>query len=259
MHLRVLHQSPYKYVLTCYVAIDTYARPAMNTMGSVKAESDESQGKSLRLVAYENFTQQILNANIRPGQFVSQRELMVLTDMPLGAIREMVPRLEAEGLIKTVPNRGLQVCHVDLRLIRNAFQLRLMLEREAVANFTRTASDADLDKIERAHKDIVRRALAKKIDDRLLNDAQTVDWGLHDMMIDAMGNEIVSQIYRVNSLRIRLIRLEHVVLKPDVVVPTMTEHLELIAAIKERDVDKAVDLLNTHIENARQRSMGNFG
>ncbi|WP_229758380.1 GntR family transcriptional regulator [Paraburkholderia caffeinilytica] len=231
----------------------------MNTMGSVKAESDESQGKSLRLVAYENFTQQILNANIRPGQFVSQRELMVLTDMPLGAIREMVPRLEAEGLIKTVPNRGLQVCHVDLRLIRNAFQLRLMLEREAVANFTRTASDADLDKIERAHKDIVRRALAKKIDDRLLNDAQTVDWGLHDMMIDAMGNEIVSQIYRVNSLRIRLIRLEHVVLKPDVVVPTMTEHLELIAAIKERDVDKAVDLLNTHIENARQRSMGNFG
>ena len=62
----------------------------MNTMTPARTDSDESQGKSLRLVAYENFTQQILNANIRPGQFVSQRELMVLTDMPLGAIREMV-------------------------------------------------------------------------------------------------------------------------------------------------------------------------
>ena len=39
----------------------------------------------------------------------------------------------------------------------------------------------------------------------------------------------------------------------------MDEHLELIAAIRERNVEKAVGLLGTHIENARQRSMGNFG
>lgn len=231
----------------------------MSTLTPARTEPEDRERKSLRLVAYENFTQQILNANIRPGQFVSQRELMSLTDMPLGAIREMVPRLEAEGLLKTVPNRGLQVCHVDLKLIRNAFQLRLVLEREAVANFVRVASDADLKDIEKAHKDIVKRALAKQIDDRLLDDAQTVDWGLHDMMIDAMDNEIISGIYRVNSLRIRLIRLEHVVLTPKVVLPTMYEHLELIAALKARNAAKTVSLLDTHIENARQRSMGNFG
>ena len=31
----------------------------------------------------------------------------------------------------------MQVAHVDLSLIRNAFQFRLILEREAVAAFTR--------------------------------------------------------------------------------------------------------------------------
>ncbi len=231
----------------------------MNSIPTVKAEPDEQEGKSLRLVAYEQFTQQILNANIRPGQFVTQRQLMSLTGMPLGAVREMVPRLEAEGLLRTVPNRGLQVCHVDLRLIRNAFQLRFMLEREAVVNFVRTATDAELDRLERMHKDIVKRASSKKIDERLIADAQTVDWGLHDTMIDAMSNEIVSSIYRVNSLRIRLIRLEHVVLTPEVVLPTMREHLELIAALKARDADTAVALLEIHIDNARRRSMGDFG
>jgi DNA-binding GntR family transcriptional regulator len=231
----------------------------MNSIPTAKADPDEQEGKSLRLVAYEHFTQQILNANIRPGQFVTQRQLMSLTDMPLGAVREMVPRLEAEGLLRTVPNRGLQVCHVDLRLIRNAFQLRLVLEREAVVNFVRTATDADLDRLERMHKDIVKRAASKKIDERLIADAQTVDWGLHDAMIDAMGNEIVSNIYRVNSLRIRLIRLEHVVLTPEVVLPTMHEHLELIAALKARDTDAAVALIETHIDHARRRSMGDFG
>jgi DNA-binding GntR family transcriptional regulator len=238
------------------MAVNPHAEPAMNSIPTVK---DEQEGKSLRLVAYENFTQQILDANIRPGQFVSQRQLMTLTGMPLGAIREMVPRLEAEGLLRTVPNRGLQVCHVDLRLIRNAFQLRLVLEREAIVNFVQSATDAELDRLERAHKDIVKRASSKKIDGSVVADAQTIDWGLHDRMIDAMGNEIISNIYRVNSLRIRLIRLEHVVLTPEVVLPTMREHLELIAALKARDTDTAVALLETHIENARKRSLGDFG
>ena len=53
--------------------------------------------QSLRARAYENFRQQILQANVVPGQFVSQRELTQLLDMPLGAVRELIPRLEAEG------------------------------------------------------------------------------------------------------------------------------------------------------------------
>ena len=103
---------------------------------------------SLRAQAYESFQQQIVDANIRPGQFISQRELMQLLDMPLGAVRELIPRLEAEGLLKTVPQRGLQVAHVDLKLINNAFNLRRVLEREAASRFVASVSDADLAAIE---------------------------------------------------------------------------------------------------------------
>ncbi|MDB5886575.1 MAG: GntR family transcriptional regulator, partial [Polaromonas sp.] len=38
---------------------------------------------SLRAQAYASFQQQIVDANIRPGQFISQRELMQLLGMPL--------------------------------------------------------------------------------------------------------------------------------------------------------------------------------
>ena len=91
----------------------------------------DKASQSLRARAYENFRQQTLQANVSPGQFVSQRELMQLLDMPLGAVRELIPRLEAEGLLRTVPQRGLQIAHVDLKLIHNAFELRGLLEREA--------------------------------------------------------------------------------------------------------------------------------
>ena len=109
----------------------------------------------LRERAYDAFTQHLLRGDIKPGQFVSQRELVALTGHPLGAIRELIPRLEAEGLIVTVPQRGLQILPVDISLIRNAFQFRLILEREAVAAFTQNASDEAIERLETAHRAIV--------------------------------------------------------------------------------------------------------
>ena len=211
---------------------------------------------SLRARAYENFRQQILGANIRPGQFVSQRELMQLLDMPLGAVRELIPRLEAEGLLRTVPQRGLQIAHVDLALIHNAFQLRGLLEREAALRFVQVVSASELDAIEQAHREIVERARRGPIDDELLTDATSVDWGLHDLMIDSLGNELISQTYRINSLRVRLIHLERSTLSSEVLLPAMQEHLNLIEALQQRDPQRVAQRLAFHIDCAHQRVLG---
>jgi DNA-binding GntR family transcriptional regulator len=211
---------------------------------------------SLRARAYENFQQQVREANIRPGQFISQRELMQLLDMPLGAVRELIPRLEAEGLLRTVPQRGLQIAQVDLKLINNAFGLRLVLEREAAVHFATVATDAELGAIEEAHLNVVRRARAGPIDDDLLTDATTVDWGLHDLMIDRLGNELVSGVYRINSLRVRLIKLEGSMLSGDVLLPAFEEHLWFIDALKRRDRDAVARRIAHHIESAHRRVLG---
>ena len=223
------------------------------------ALAENAQGVTQRARAYQGFTQQILSGKIRSGQFVSQRELMTLLDMPLAAVREMIPRLEAGGLIKTVPQRGLQIAHVDLKLIRNAFQVRSLIEREAVQHFVHSASDSELQAIEASHQDILSRASALDqplaSDRTLLDDAQAVDWGLHDRLVDALGNDILSEIYRVNSLRVRLIKLEHSVITPARLIPAMQEHLRFIAALLRRDALDATQLLDEHINSARNRVM----
>jgi len=211
--------------------------------------------RQLRWQAYERFRQQLLAAKIRPGQFVSQRELAALTSLPLGAIREVIPRLEAEGLLVTVPQRGLQIANVDVKLVRNAFALRVALEKEAAAHFALSASDADLDALEAAHRGILRQA-ARGITAALLDAAQAVDWGLHDTMIDALGNEIISSIYRVNSLRIRLIRLDRVTLDKASLRPAMQEHLDFVAALRTRDPTRAVVAIEQHLTSARNRALG---
>jgi len=208
---------------------------------------------SLRALAYERFREQILAGHLRAGQFVSQRELVKLLDVPLGAVREMIPRLEAARLLVTVPKRGLQIAHIDLKLIRNAFQVRSMIEREAVLHFVRNASDAELEDAERQHRAVLERALSGKPDARLDQDALAVDWQLHDRMVDAMGNEILSEIYRANSLHVRMIRLDAQQVRRHRVVPAMEEHLKFIALLRARDEAGAVQAMQEHVEQSRQR------
>jgi DNA-binding GntR family transcriptional regulator len=204
----------------------------------------------LREKAYASFTRHLIARDFRPGQFVSQRELVALTGMPLGAIRELVPRLEAEGLLTTVPQRGMQIAHIDLTLIREAFQFRLFLEREAVVLFTTSAPDEEIAALRRQHEEMLARGLNETMTSEIEAKAQAIDWGMHDTFIDFVGNEIISKAYRVNSLKMRLIHQERFRIDGRV-VPVMREHLKVITAIETRDPQKAAEAISEHIGNAR--------
>lgn len=209
----------------------------------------------LRDRAYESFTSRLLARDIRAGQFISQRELAEMTGLSLGAIRELIPRLEGDGLIKTVPQRGMQVCHVDMELVRNAFQFRLFLEREAAALFAVNASDDVLVQMRANHEAIIRRA-EQQTTPAVVADAQCVDYAMHDAVINSLGNAIISNVYRVNMIKIRLIRQERTRLEPGLVVPVMREHLGIIDAFESRNPERAAAAIGAHIMNARARALG---
>lgn len=205
--------------------------------------------------AYSNFTQKLLARDIRPGQILSQRELTALTGMPLGAIREMIPRLEADGLIKTVPKRGLQVLSIDLDLVRNAFQLRSIIEAGAIAEFCKTATTEEIDALTSRHRNIREEARAA-VSPEVLQRAQQIDWAFHDRIIDALGNPIISDIHRVNAIKIRLIRNSDTRMLPELVVYVLDEHLAILTALKARDETGAVAAIHTHINSAKRRALG---
>ena len=69
------------------------------------------------------------------------------------------------------------------------------------------------------------------------------------------GNDIISKSYRVNWIKVRLIRQSETSLDEDLVVPVMHEHLAIIAAIRARDAAAAVEAGAAHIMNARRRAL----
>ena len=69
------------------------------------------------------------------------------------------------------------------------------------------------------------------------------------------SNDIISKAYRVNWIKVRLIRQSETSLDEELVVPVMHEHLAIIAAMKARNAAAAVEAGAAHITNARKRAL----
>jgi DNA-binding GntR family transcriptional regulator len=166
----------------------------------------------------------------------------------------MIPRLEAEGLIRAIPQRGLQVAQPDVHLVREAFELREMIEVTALARFVAAASDAAVQE-QRKLLDSVSRESEHGITASLLAQAQAIDWGFHDALVDSLGNRLVSDIHRVNAIRIRMMMPDRVTLSVTTLPPAIAEHEAILAGIENRDADAARTALRSHLASARRRAL----
>ena len=209
---------------------------------------------SVKSAAYEKFRHALFDGRLRPGQFVSQRELVALLGLSIGALRELLPRLELEGLLRVMPQRGIQITQIDLPMIRQAFQMRMALEREAVLTAVRKLSAAVLDEQESLHRAIMEEVKTNPGPD-VFERGQDVDDGFHQLLIATTQNDLLSQAYAVNAIRIRLIKLDRVTLSAAVLPAAFADHLAVIAAIRSRDAHAAMDAMDKHMMNARERAL----
>jgi len=216
----------------------------------------KTKPKSLmREVAYERFKAQLFKRNLAPGQFVSQGELCELLDVPLGPTREALKRLEAENLVRLIPQRGIQITDIGVTLIHEAFQFRTVLELAAVRRFVGTVEDATLDTLESTTRGILERLDGgSNSDPRLLDAALQVDWGMHDMIVESVGNRIMMTAHKQNFDKIKMIRLHG--RSPRYLPLAMEEHLAVIDAMKGRDPDRAAAALAEHLRRAEHRALG---
>ena len=205
--------------------------------------------------AYAGFIKLVHAKELRPGQFVSQRELAELTGVPLGPTREALHKLEAEGLVELIPQRGIMIAEASPKRIREAFALRILIEKDAARRFAEGASDSQITSLEAKHRGVIQRARAG-IDDALLEHGQAVDWALHDALVATLDNDLVWSIHRTNSDRIRLIRLDSGRLTQANLLSAMEEHLVVIAACRRRDREAAAAAIESHLTTAMRRAMG---
>jgi len=208
----------------------------------------------LRNTAYATFKSSLFEAKIRPGQFLSLRELCETLDVSMSPLRDALRVLEGEGLVELLPQRGLRIATVDQDFIRNAFQVRRYLEVGACRDLATRPKWRALATL-RDRTQAVFEMSAKGVDEALLREAYDADWAFHNGLIAAMDNEVLSDIHRLNADKVRLIRL-NARFTPSRVLPAMREHLVVIDALLDGRFEDAAHALVDHLQISETRALG---
>jgi DNA-binding GntR family transcriptional regulator len=215
-------------------------------------------GVKLSQHAYKRFKEFLITGQIKTGAVMSQADLVRILDVPISPLREAVQVLESEGLVTVMPRSGIRIVQPDMEAIKNWFQLRHILEREAVSRYAISASTAEIDAWEQRHRQLGEDVDAGLDEPTLSPRAAEVDDGFHTALVRSLRNPIIDEVYSRTREQLHLAGLVRAggQITPLLVKVTLAEHLRIIDALQRQDVDGAVAAMDEHMTMAMHRAMG---
>jgi DNA-binding GntR family transcriptional regulator len=114
----------------------------------------------LRSQVLEVLREAILSFRFTPGQRLIERELIDMTGVSRTTIREVLRELAAEGLVRTIPQKGAVVVSLTPEEAEELYEIREVLEGHLAKRFVERATDAQVVALRRAFtqlEDVVER------------------------------------------------------------------------------------------------------
>jgi len=133
---------------------------------------------------YLALKEDILILNLRPGQMISENELAERYNVSRTPVKSAFTRLESEGFIEVIPQKGTFVSLIDCEHIREIIYMRYVMEADACRTIV---------------KDPCLQAILKKLDQNLAEQKQILD----------AGEVLSTEFYEIDS-RFHAILFEHV-------------------------------------------------
>jgi len=225
--------------------------------GSTTVEAAGERQPKLSRIAYARFKESLFARRIPIGATVTQAELVELLEVPIGPLREALQILEHDGLVTMLPRSGIRIVQPGMSLMKDSFQLRRILELEAVRKYGEVAQDDELARLETAHRDVLAAAQSRMAEEALIAHSGTVDRGFHAILIGALRNPQIREVYSQTNERIRLVRLDNRYRQSaTTVTQAMQEHMVILNALGAHDSAAAVAAMEDHLRRALHRAIG---
>ena len=154
------------------------------------------------IVAVRRLRELIVSGELAPGQRITERLVAEHLDgMSRTPLREAFKILEAEGLVRIEPNRGAVVTALSVEEVEAAIEVLIGPETLAAEPACERITGEQLVAIEALH---ARMAQAYRDGDRMAY--FNLNQSIHQHIVDAAGNPVLSRIYASECARIRRYR-----------------------------------------------------
>jgi DNA-binding GntR family transcriptional regulator len=192
----------------------------------------------------------IVEGRFAPGEHLSDRVIQDTFQVSRTVVREAVRQMEAEGLVETIPHRGIFVKVLSVEDAEQVYSVREVLEPLAAREFTRNASDEQITQLENVLNEIKKHLGAKP--DRSLIDLKQ---RFYEILLAGGGNlyveKMLNQLLNQNS-QLRSTSLSNPERLPD----TIAELQALVVALRNRDEAAASAASIEHVKNAARVALG---
>lgn len=197
--------------------------------------------------AYEILLNKIATCELPPGTLLNEREAAAELSMSRTPFRQALHRLALEGLVVTIPKRGVYVTLLDFKNLEDNVAVRQALEVEIIQQIIRNRLPVD-------HTEI-RRQISEMREAAERDDAMSflaADEHFHVEIMAAAGN--LAALEAVKRTWIHLNRARYL-LPPNAKArrEALSEHREIVVALKAQDAKAAALAVRKHMAESLRR------
>jgi DNA-binding GntR family transcriptional regulator len=200
---------------------------------------------SLRETVADSLRAALVAGQMRPGVVYSVPSLAEQFGISATPVREAMLDLAKEGLVESVRNKGFRVTELTQKDLDDITQLRALIEVPVVVRLASVADPAAIERLRPLAQAIVDGAEAGDLIAYIDADRQ-----FHLSLLELAGNPHLVKVVRDLRARTRLFGLERL-LQQHRLTASALEHLELLAALLERDERRTEKIMQRHIGHVR--------
>ncbi|MBC7338710.1 MAG: GntR family transcriptional regulator [Firmicutes bacterium] len=213
-------------------------------------DAPEGAPVSLKSQVLARLREAIVSGRYQPGEVLLAARVAEELGVSRTPVREALQALEAEGLVRTLPNRGVVVEGITPSEVDDIFTIRSVLEALAARWAAQHMTDQELAELGEI-VDLMEFYTARQDVEQVTR----LDARFHQLIVNASRSRplklaLGGAVYYVQQARAASLRV------PGRLQRALEEHRQVYRALAARDAEGAARAISAHIEHARANVLG---
>ena len=211
-----------------------------------KLEAGKKQKKTSDKEIYQEIFDAILSFRLRPGTRLTEENLSQIFNVGRTTIRSALLRLSQDHIIEIQPNKGAFIASPTVKQAKEILDARKMIEVAIVKDVIKYATASDFDLLRR-----IVKAEQDNIDLEHLVEGIQLGGDFHLMLAKISKNATLERMMTTLIPQTSLVIVLYE--QPDAPKCSHFEHFELIDVMQKGQVEKACQLMYSHVQGIEAR------
>lgn len=191
----------------------------------------------LRSIVYRQLRDKIISCEFAPNSFVTEDQLIEIAGTSRTPVREAVQKLEDDRFVRIFPKRGIYVCEMTTRNLREVFEIRSAIEPFAMRQYGFRIS----------------REKAEEVLGRIGSGAADIDSEIHQIVSEAAVSVHLEDIIELMYGHSCRLRNGSGLGSADLDGQISEDSIQMLRLLLDGGYDRAASMLQMILEQTEQR------